>query len=492
MTKFRIGIIGVATALVASVIMLAPGGVSNAVASLSGPQGTLVAFGDSVSAGEGNSPPAMPGPTGVSATRRGSGGTLGAGRYSYEVTAVESGGGETLPSALESATVTGRRGSVALTWNSEAGAISYDVYGRTYSSTDQNALGLIAAGVVSSSSTVEYVDIGRPSPGTPPPGAYQGFSHGSFLDSPNAYPALLGSDDQFTVDNFSISGACADHGLPNCGAGRPTVESELSQAKAMNLDPSVVTLTVGGNDINFEGCFETLLSVAPSAPCSDTKSDLSTIQKNVTKLLTNIGTLYPGVPIILTLYYDPLPPNFTSITNKNSPCSNESLIYALHQGIQQGNWAEAAKTYVTGNVGTGGKNYFNGIFSGASSIETNLTNALQAAAAAAVKGGTDVQTVALDFSTHDFCEDYPSGNTGWVFGPQIFLFAEVAGQVSRTFAYNPTDTCAVFDAGCQAIAKTQSGRGYSATYIIGDNDFPHPTAAGQEQIAEQITSQLGL
>jgi lysophospholipase L1-like esterase len=443
--------------------------------------GLIAAFGDSVAAGEGNTINSPTGPTGLAAEISGSSGSLPGGAYQYEVTGVTT-SGESLPSSPASIIPLGSNIAIALTWNPLAGASSYNVY-RTLNGSSAS-IGLLASGLT----MAQYTDTGASTPATAqPPPPYNGYPN----DSSDAYPAVLASDLGMSVDNFAISGACADMSpqLANCGSlssPKQTVAGELLTAQSMNLQPSLVTLTVGGNDINFESCIKSLLGVSTSTPCSDTKADLAAIKSNVTSQLVEIKGLYPGVPVILTLYYDPLPPTLTSITNSNSPCSQESVLYAIHQFVQQGDWLGAAKTLVTGNVGSGGKKFFNNLFSQASSIENKLNSTLTNAASTAKKLGVDVQTVQLDFSGHDFCQDYSGGNGGWIFGPQIFASGEVTHLGSATVSYTPTDICVVPDAGCNIESKSGSGHGYSYSYKVSINDLPHPTAAGQQAIANQL------
>jgi Tc toxin complex TcA C-terminal TcB-binding domain/Concanavalin A-like lectin/glucanases superfamily len=79
--------------------------------------------------GHGTGVATLPGPSRLTATASASGGSLPAGTYEYEVTAVTP-TGPTTPTMPVSATVTGGGGSVTLTWASVPHAVSYTVYGR--------------------------------------------------------------------------------------------------------------------------------------------------------------------------------------------------------------------------------------------------------------------------------------------------------------------------------------------------------------------------
>lgn len=94
-------------------------------------------------------------PTGLVATPSGSGGTLTAATYHYEVTAVNA-YGETPPSASVPAVTSGTTSSVGLAWTAVVGAASYNVY----RGTGAGAL-MIEANV----GTNSYTDTGAVTPG---------------------------------------------------------------------------------------------------------------------------------------------------------------------------------------------------------------------------------------------------------------------------------------------------------------------------------------
>ena len=176
-----------------------------------------------------------------------------------------------------------------------------------------------------------------------PPSPYCGYDKGTFTDSANAYPAVLAKSLGYAVDDFAISGACASTAaantgqLSNCGSGKPSaLEQELPTAEGLNLLPSLVTLTIGGNDVNFEACFITIFGLpdtllGKSSACANSAKALNQIYANVSKVLTEIDTLYPGVPIWVTDYPDPLPSAFSD-SNKKSLCAQHALIYASYEG----------------------------------------------------------------------------------------------------------------------------------------------------------------
>jgi hypothetical protein len=99
--------------------------------------------------------PNLSSPSGVTATPSTTGGSLAAGTYYYEVTAIN-GNGETLPSSEVSATTTGTTGSVALSWTAVPGATSYKVYRDTTSGNETTG----TTELVNSTTTASFNDTG--------------------------------------------------------------------------------------------------------------------------------------------------------------------------------------------------------------------------------------------------------------------------------------------------------------------------------------------
>jgi hypothetical protein len=217
-------------------------------------------------------------------------------------------------------------------------------------------------------------------------------------------------------------------------------------------------------------------------------SDFGVIAKN-----------FPSVPVILTEYYNPLPSTLPS-TNPDSICHDTVLGYALYlYGIEKETKA-AIETLATHDAGGAAQSYFSNILTNESVLEDQLNNTLGNAALSAVPEDVQVTTVQLDFSNtnpvdftdHDLCEDYPGGNRGWVFAPGISAAASW-GSFTQNYDFTPTDSCArvTTTGGCVYISETPKpgkalGVKYTLTAVLQVNDVPHPTAAGQTAIADEI------
>lgn len=336
-----------------------------------------------------------------------------------------------------------------------------------------------------------------------PPAAYCGHDSGKWTDSKDAYPNVLAGQLGDSVDNFAISGACASTSasntthLPNCGSTRPSVlEGELPSAAKLNLHPSVVTLTIGGNDVNFESCFTDVFGVPAinGMPCSDSTDAIAQIKSNVTKVLKKINQMYPGVPIVVTEYADPLPKAFSG-KNPDSLCSQNALIYAAYEGAVLHKIKSAIATWASNDHDGAGIKYLNSAYSKAQSITQTLGNALNAAVTAASSSGVNAHAVTLNFASHGLCQDYPGGNTGWLLAPSVKLLVHTLGVVNKTYSYVASDTCAYADGGCsqfgpQIIRGSYLGVSYKLTFSANINDLPHPTIAGQQAIASQLMPEV--
>ncbi len=294
-----------------------------------------------------------------------------------------------------------------------------------------------------------------------PPAAYCGYASGIWTDSPQAYPAVLASSLGWHIDNFSISGACAGTD-PCASSNNPTIAAELRTAAPLSLEPQLVTLTVGADDINFKDCAAGLLGLlgtkVAANSCYDSPAELTKLTSNVESVLNSIKTLYPGVQIALTMYFNPAPPSLSS--NPNSICSSSNApelaaALELEQGVSPTNLLPLviADSFDKSAIIHAENALLSAVYSEAGSMVGLLNRAL--ATAAANVGG--VTTVTFNVSGHDFCEDYSGGNGGWVFGPRLYAFvAYVKGLISASLTkqYTPSDVCATYDAGCRTKGWT--------------------------------------
>ena len=135
-----------------------------------------------------------------------------------------------------------------------------------------------------------------------------------FGDNPGAYPAVLAKTLGVPVQNFAVEGSCASKAEDDCG-DRTDVAGQLALVP-QGFTPTVITLTVGADDINFSGCFKFILQkndlgmTNPDDPCSKEKlnNHLSAFESNLAADLDAISAKYPGASILMMDYYNPFPP----------------------------------------------------------------------------------------------------------------------------------------------------------------------------------------
>jgi hypothetical protein len=143
--------------------------------------------------------PALPAPLGLALTPSTTGGTLAAGTYQYQVTAVNA-NGETTALAAVTTTTTGTTGSVALTWDKVNETASYRIYGRVAGS-----MGLIGtAGPFDDNQAATYTDPGTPAPGAAVPGSNTTGGIGTYTNLPinTVVPYLIVAEDWCSAFGF--------------------------------------------------------------------------------------------------------------------------------------------------------------------------------------------------------------------------------------------------------------------------------------------------
>jgi hypothetical protein len=160
------------------------------------------------------------------------------------------------------------------------------------------------------------------------------------------------------------------------GSGQPP--TEIQTAGKMNLHPSVITLSDGADDIDFKDCFESLVGIG-SGTCQITAAGLNKLQSNLETDFAEIHQDWPGVPVELNLYFNPLPKSYADAnTSSNSVCS---VLYDVQQVTQAAAYYATAQSLVAGNAGgSAAVSYFNSIFSQAQSWLASLNKTLNEAA----------------------------------------------------------------------------------------------------------------
>lgn len=331
-------------------------------------------------------------------------------------------------------------------------------------------------------------------------------------NNPSSYPHVLASELGIESYNFAIAGACAatpgkDGAHPRTPAGtqehprctKSILTDQLERLRQTGIMPTIVTITVGGNDIDFSGCFESALGLSEAEPCKGSAFNdrLAALHANLSKVLDILETRYPDTRVIVTEYFNPLPPEPRPLEDS---CALSHLALLAKDSQRYVNLLRKDAFLLLDEVATlQGQLHLT-----ATEIVGSLNRALGATADL-----YEADVVSLDFTGHDVCRAFSAteiryygfltGNgrievpaqTGEarVFAPAVRAFALLENRYVSVFIdlrLSPTERCRV------ACNEVEVIPGPPFTAILRANGFPHPTAAGQKAIADRIRFASGL
>ena len=332
-------------------------------------------------------------------------------------------------------------------------------------------------------------------------------------DNRDAYPALVAGKLGLGYHNFASAGACASasdaidpYSLqnPSCGLlGQIPVDQQIANAPASPV-PKLITLTVGGNDINFQQCFEAVVfgtfndpKQDPCEPNANLPNNISAFAQSLSSDLSALngpGGKYPGVPVVITGYFNPLPSGTQPLCDLDAAIGTWLYLKQL-PGQSTGDQIKSILgIFLRQDEFTAGLNQVQAaIFGRANYILGHLGAAIQAVAASS----PNVTYASLNFSGHDMCQ----GSQSWVFGPDVSvtLKAKIGQSYSLSYHYAPF-VCpalgtpfATLEQGFGPLSVTLSLPGnnsVSASLSGGTNCLPHPTVTGQQQIANQVFTKV--
>jgi lysophospholipase L1-like esterase len=356
------------------------------------------------------------------------------------------------------------------------------------------------AGAGSPPPTFKYVALGD----SIAAGEGQGNADG-YPNNASAYPAMLGRLLNADVYNLAISGACsATAGATSPGIGKAhthTAESctksvlntQLPQLFELGVTPDVITLTVGGNDIQFAKCFEAVLGLSDDNPCEgQTFSDhLAALRTNLRQALDLLRQRYPNADILITTQFNPLPGD--AINSDATPCAQMPLLYVIDR-IRAGKYKQLAEALLFGELDSKGLQFQLDRYAEANRVLGRLNKSLRTTAE---QYGATV--VPLDFTGHDFCRGYNRAGQSWVLSPNIRLSVDVERRLhTESFErfYTPLEKCTPLP-DCNGFSKVDGGS-FSVRFVLTGhyqytfvaNDFPHLTVAGANAVARMLHSHI--
>jgi len=327
-----------------------------------------------------------------------------------------------------------------------------------------------------------------------------------------AYPAQVAARIHDGYDDIAVAGACVDQGDGTSGVGGncsafssllqqiqtlcPDImlqNSPCSNKDAFGAPINLITITVGANDIVFDKCLYAAIETGTvgqnTDPCSQSNltANMNLMVDQLEQALSLLTGPYgfPGVPIALTNYYNPLPTGSAPMCVLAAATTGIAFVNQI--GLQ--NTVEdilfRPDQFLNGIKGVQGS-----LYSLAASVLRQLNGGINEAAAQFPQA----HIVPLDssFANHDVC----AGNNAWLYGPQVnvsanFDFSFVHDTAS--FSLTPTNCPyqGVLDQPLISPPFSDSEGPFSLSTSGSTNCMVHPTAEGQYQIAKQIAFVLG-
>lgn len=312
-------------------------------------------------------------------------------------------------------------------------------------------------------------------------------------DNPAAYPAVLARKLGYGSLNEAVEGECA---AAEKGCPTPThaVNWQIQQVPA-SYKPSLITLTVGADDIDFAGCLKSIIEggdlslTSNTDPCSPEKlrSSLGAFESNLRSDLTTLKNKYPGVPIMVMDYYNPFPPGPTGV---QLACPFSSLATLFYEHAQLG-WLGAVYIALHEPVlfALDARTVQGRIYRDARSVLGKLNASINKAA-----GGLATVVNTNDFAGHNICS-----SASWVFSPTATIdmslsIASVTASLHLSIGGNEVCPDPVSPEDKNFKVSQQFGNKFlhvsgSLTISAGLNCLPHPTATGQTAIATDFLNQ---
>jgi len=162
-------------------------------------------------------------------------------------------------------------------------------------------------------------------------------SAGACTRSSQNYPSLVAAELKLTLVDVTCSGATTANVLTTPQGANPP------QISAVTNDTSLVTFTVGGNDIGYTAM--AFSCGAQSAACASDPtqlaSSLATLKTSLTTMVSAIRSKAPMAKIILVTYPRLVPPTTCAALNFTS--EGDRVVASMGQGLEQV-FLEAAKS----------------------------------------------------------------------------------------------------------------------------------------------------
>lgn len=315
-----------------------------------------------------------------------------------------------------------------------------------------------------------------------------------YPDNLSAYPFQVGQQLHLSVADYASAGACTENSAVESQCNTPTaisVQDQISQAASTGQQPTVVTLTVGANDLDFSYCipsyFMSAAGVKGFTPCSPSQLNtwLGQFKSGLNSNLAAIKADFPNAKVMLTDYYNPFP---GPVQNYSQTCPLYSAIPAVNIYNSLGGVNGSAALFFALASGQ----YYPFVVT----VQRLVYNTIGGIVGRINNGiNADAKTygaivVPLNFSGHDSCAAASHEGTQWLFGLNMTFQASLGSKSISFSSVGPV--CPNIDPAVEpdhSLANQPfSYPGGSALFTADSNCFPHPTAQGQIEIANAVAS----
>jgi hypothetical protein len=273
------------------------------------------------------------------------------------------------------------------------------------------------------------------------------------------------------------------------------VDWQIQQVPA-SFTPSLITLTVGADDINFGGCFQSIIEngdeflQSRADPCNPVTLSQH-LREFKGKLASDLNTLrsrYPGVPIQVMDYYNPFP---QAPAARQSACPFSDAAALFYEHAQMG-WLDTVATFIFyhSQFSKDARTVQGLLYKDAQTILNQLNAAINT-----TSSGLATVVNTNDFAGHDIC----AHGSEWVFSPTFAIdmslkigpaggsaHLSIGGDEVCPDPVSPVDKN--FTVSAQFTNRFLHISG-SLNIAGGLNCLPHPTIAGQTAIADDFLNQ---
>lgn len=307
-----------------------------------------------------------------------------------------------------------------------------------------------------------------------------------FPDNEGSFNEVFAARHGYAVHNFAVTGATTTH----------VREAQLPLALGRGIQPSLITLMAGANDIGYGQCLLSMIGASQVNPCTPAglASSLPAMGASLAETLVALKTAFPQARIAVLSYYNPMPKR-RAACRAMKPLLEAKLLFADQNvpGFVQS---------VTDRSKADVKAFQGELHGAAQAVVNGLNAAVRGAVAAArrVVGSRVASVIGLNFTNHDFCRDYYRKNQAWVLAPKILSQGAVtlpSGQLPVGTTASPKHWCrdgvlcpAQPAAPDVYLAVPANPYGVSYEIAVWVNDFPHLTVAGNRAVARTLAHVL--